>query len=178
MLISITENVLLCEFIFTYMLTFDRATEFLNEVSEVVDTVPPNDEMPAWTVTGQTDTDCHIILDEAPEALDLNTFFIETPPVSLENVDDYETLKGYETDRMRLSVTSEDGLFMKARHSTNPELEELSEKEVLELLFEKNQSVSAQLVYCGQHEKHTESEMKQVIEMVSDCAEQIAESLN
>lgn len=160
------------------MLTFEHATEFLNEVSEIVDTVPPSEEMPSWTVTGRTEQDCRITIEEAPESLDLNTFFVETPLFPLETVDEYELLQEYETDAIRVSITSEDGLFIKARHSTNPELEQMSEKEVLELLFEKNQSVSAQLVYCGQHETQTESEMELIVDEITDYAEQITNALN
>lgn len=160
------------------MVTFTDAKRFVEHVGEVTDVVEPDEEMPTWSVSGRTESDCLVLLDEEPESLELNTFFVETPLFPLDDMDDYDTVQSYETDNILVSIQSEDGLFMRARHSTNPELEEMSDAEIISLIFEKDQGVAAQLVYCGQHKNQTDTELKEIVDEMEAHSTELDSVLN
>lgn len=106
----------------------------------------PKLESPQWSVTAVTNSGVRVTIDEPMEDPRLNNIFVENTLTEVSSVDDYTMLVDEAPESITVDVESEDGLFMRAKHSPDVDLDEAG---LVERLEEKGAAWNIRVISVG-----------------------------
>lgn len=126
----------------------DEVVDFFEQQDwEVMDVFSgENDEPSMWSVTAVTEDGVRIAIDDPIEEPRLNNIFVEHFVQSVTSLEGYKDLVDSVEEPVKAEVQSEDGLFMRAKHSTEVEMKEDG---IVERLEEKGVDWGVRLVIVG-----------------------------
>lgn len=137
-----------------------------NQGWEVRDDFETNEE---WSISAAKGEDIRISIQNEIDEPTLNNLIVESHPIQISNVEEYEEAAEVAGDELMVQVTDNEGIFHRAKHSV--ELEDKSDAEILELIFDKDIAVGVQFVAVDASQEVGVDVVPEMVEQVESAME-------